>query len=89
MYRPEVIMGFPWGRFALAATGLIGVGYILMRTTVPTPEQTYAAMSPDLRRQVDANRNARIAREEATKRQLNAQLDDLDATKPVWADSRR
>ncbi|KAH8107179.1 hypothetical protein BXZ70DRAFT_1004052 [Cristinia sonorae] len=80
---------FPWGRFLVAASAFIGGGYIVMRATVPTPEQTYAAMSPDLRRRVDANRAARLAREQATTKQLNAQLEDPDASKPVWADSRR
>ncbi|KAI0928346.1 hypothetical protein AcW1_005620 [Taiwanofungus camphoratus] len=64
-------------------------GYILMRATVPTPEQTYAAMSPDLRRKVDANRAARLAMENATKQQTDAQLSDPDSQKPVWADSPR
>ncbi|TCD60411.1 hypothetical protein EIP91_010216 [Steccherinum ochraceum] len=80
---------FPWGRVFLAGTALVGTGYIIMRATVPTPEQTYAAMSPDLRRKVDANRAARLAREEATRNQMNAQQEDPDASKPVWADGRR
>ncbi|EPQ58423.1 hypothetical protein GLOTRDRAFT_110195 [Gloeophyllum trabeum ATCC 11539] len=75
---------FPWFQVTVMTAGLFGVGYALMKATVPTPEQTYAAMSPDLRRKVDANRAARLAREEATKRQLDAQSDDAD--KPVWAD---
>ncbi|TFK55224.1 hypothetical protein OE88DRAFT_1732481 [Heliocybe sulcata] len=53
--------------------------------TVPTPEQTYAAMAPDMKRKVDANRAARLAREQATQRQMAAQGDDSDA--PVWADT--
>ncbi|KAJ8475402.1 hypothetical protein ONZ51_g6568 [Trametes cubensis] len=57
--------------------------------TVPTPEETYAAMAPDLRRKVDANRAARLARENATKQQETAQLNDPDAQKPIWADSSR
>ncbi|KAI0818921.1 hypothetical protein BC629DRAFT_1465172 [Irpex lacteus] len=80
---------FPWLRFAFFSTGLVGVGYMVMRATVPTPEQTYAAMSPDLRRKVDANRAARLAREAATRQQAEAQLNDPDAQKPVWAEASR
>ncbi|KAI0303429.1 hypothetical protein B0F90DRAFT_1371371 [Multifurca ochricompacta] len=42
--------------------------------TVPTPEETYNAMAPDLRRKVDENRRARLALEEGMKQQQNAQL---------------
>ncbi|KAI0928345.1 hypothetical protein AcW2_004386 [Taiwanofungus camphoratus] len=80
---------FPWFRMSLATAGIMAFGYILMRATVPTPEQTYAAMSPDLRRKVDANRAARLAMENATKQQTDAQLSDPDSQKPVWADSPR
>jgi len=77
---------FPWFGFTLASAGLVGVGYIIMKATSPTEEQVYNKMAPDLRRQVDANRAARLAREEATKHQTEAQLADPDASKPVWAD---
>ncbi|KAI0928347.1 hypothetical protein AcV5_005945 [Taiwanofungus camphoratus] len=50
---------------------------------------TPIAMSPDLRRKVDANRAARLAMENATKQQTDAQLSDPDSQKPVWADSPR
>ncbi|KAK7693270.1 hypothetical protein QCA50_002837 [Cerrena zonata] len=77
---------FPWFGVSLATAGIMGVGYIIMKATVPTPEQTYQAMSPDLRRKVDANRAARLARERATNQQASAQLNDPDASKPIWAD---
>ncbi|KZT28533.1 hypothetical protein NEOLEDRAFT_1058498 [Neolentinus lepideus HHB14362 ss-1] len=78
---------FPWIRMTVMTTGLFGMGYGLMKATVPTPEQTYAAMSPDLRRKVDANRAARLARDEATQRQIDAQVCNMDdSDKPVWAD---
>ncbi|KAI0086336.1 hypothetical protein BDY19DRAFT_960882 [Irpex rosettiformis] len=81
---------FPWVRWSVVTTGLIGFGYMIMSATVPTPEQTYNAMSPDLRRKVDANRAARLAREAATQQQAEAQSSDPDATqKPVWADGSR
>jgi len=62
----------------------MGMGYLLMRATVPTPEQTYAAMAPDLRRKVDAHRAARLTQEQTIKRQIDAQSDP-DAEKPIWA----
>ncbi|KAJ8597878.1 hypothetical protein M405DRAFT_802705 [Rhizopogon salebrosus TDB-379] len=68
----------------LLGGGLMGMGYLLMRATVPSPEQTYAAMAPDLRRKVDANRAARLSQEHTMKRQINAQSDP-DAEKPIWA----
>ncbi|OSD02891.1 hypothetical protein PYCCODRAFT_1435174 [Trametes coccinea BRFM310] len=80
---------FPWGKLMLTSFGIMGAGYVIMRTTTPTPEQTYAAMSPELRKKVDANRAARLARENATKQQETAQLNDPDAQKPIWADAPR
>ncbi|KAG1782806.1 hypothetical protein EV702DRAFT_1066907 [Suillus placidus] len=77
-------MSFPWFRMTLLGGGLMGLGYLLMSATVPTPEQTYAAMSLDLRRKVDANRAARLAQEQTIKRQIVAQSDP-DAGKPIWA----
>ncbi|GBE82441.1 Assembly factor CBP4 [Sparassis crispa] len=80
---------FPWLRMTIVTAGLLGLGYGLMRATVPTPEQTYQAMAPDLRRKVDANRAARLARENATNAQATAQLNDPDSETPVWADASR
>ena len=37
-----------------------------LTATVPTPEQTYDALAPDLKKQVDAARAARLARESMT-----------------------
>ncbi|KAG2077988.1 hypothetical protein BDR04DRAFT_1064979 [Suillus decipiens] len=82
-------MSFPWFRMTLLGGGLMGLGYLLMSATVPTPEQTYAAMSPDLRRKVDANRAARLVREQTIKRQMDAQVgNDPDAGKPIWAEQQ-
>jgi len=59
-----------------------------MKATVPSEEDTYNAMAPDLRRKVDANRAARLAREDAMRRQVAAQTNQMgtDPAKPVWAD---
>ncbi|KAI0041548.1 hypothetical protein FA95DRAFT_1565280 [Auriscalpium vulgare] len=75
----------PWMTLITVSAGLIGGGYALMKVTVPTPEQTYNAMAPDLRRKVDANRRAREALEQGMKRQNEAQAADPDTAKPVWA----
>ncbi|KAG2158445.1 uncharacterized protein EDB93DRAFT_670052 [Suillus bovinus] len=80
-------MSFPWFRMTLLGGGLMGLGYLLMSATVPTPEQTYAAMAPDLRRKVDANRAARALQEQTIKRQVDAQSDP-DAGKPIWAEQQ-
>jgi len=81
---------FPWFRFSLAATSLMGVGYLMMKATVPTEEQLYNEMAPDLRKKVDAARAARLAREAVAERRDEAQKSttDLapDATKPIWAE---
>ncbi|KAI0781118.1 hypothetical protein BD413DRAFT_608301 [Trametes elegans] len=80
---------FPWAKVILTTFGFMGSGYLIMKATTPTPEQTYASMAPDLRRKVDANRAARLAREQGTQQQANAQLNDPDAQKPIWADAPR
>jgi len=83
-------MSFPWFRLTLVAGGLMGIGYLAMRATVPTPEQTYAAMAPDLRRKVDANRATRMAQERVLKEQIEAQeRRDPEVVKPIWADQRQ
>ncbi|KAN0077246.1 hypothetical protein V8E55_011101 [Tylopilus felleus] len=82
-------MSFPWFRLTLVAGGLMSMGYLLMRATVPTPEQTYAALAPDLRRKVDTNRAARMAQERVLKQQIEAQARDSEASKPIWADPQR
>jgi len=68
----------------------MGVGYLMMKATVPTEEQLYNEMAPDLRKKVDAARAARLAREAVAERRDEAQKSttDLgpDATKPIWAE---
>ncbi|XP_006458482.1 hypothetical protein AGABI2DRAFT_64770 [Agaricus bisporus var. bisporus H97] len=46
-------------------------------------------MSPDLRRRVDATRNARLTREAEMKKQIAAQEAgnaNPETSKPIWAD---
>ncbi|EAU88044.2 hypothetical protein CC1G_10817 [Coprinopsis cinerea okayama7 len=79
---------FPWVRFTGMTAVFMGVGYILMKVTTPTEEQLYNQMAPDLRRKVDAAREARLAREAEMKKQVNAQIsndENPEAAKPIWA----
>lgn len=75
----------PWLQLTVASAGIMGLGYALLRATVPTPEDTYNAMAPDLRRKVDENRRARLALEEGMRQQQNAQVDP-ESAKPIWAE---
>ncbi|KAF9653155.1 hypothetical protein BDM02DRAFT_3183111 [Thelephora ganbajun] len=65
--------GFPIVRMVVYSTGIMAFGYALMKSTVPTPEQTYDTLAPDLKKRVDAARAARLARENMTAEQLQAQ----------------
>ncbi|KAF9050641.1 hypothetical protein BDZ89DRAFT_586299 [Hymenopellis radicata] len=82
---------FPWVKMTLTSIGLIGLGYGLMKTTVPTEEELYSRMAPDLQRRVDARRAARLAMEKEAMQQGKAQThdeeQDPDSQKPVWANS--
>ncbi|GJE86882.1 CBP4 domain-containing protein [Phanerochaete sordida] len=80
---------FPWLRLTFVSAAFIGVGYAIMKSTTPTEEEVYNRMSPDLRKKVDAIRAARLEREQAVQQQVQAQLNDPDASKPVWADPSR
>jgi len=75
----------PWLQLSVVSAGIMGLGYVLLRATVPTPEETYNAMAPDLKRKVDETRRTRLALEEGMKQQQNAQIDPESAN-PVWAD---
>lgn len=75
-------------RMVVYSTGIMAFGYALMKATVPTPEQTYDTLAPDLKKKVDAARAARLARENNTAEQLKAQMNDPDSQKPVWSNSR-
>ncbi|KZV62008.1 hypothetical protein PENSPDRAFT_759048 [Peniophora sp. CONT] len=72
-------------KFVGVFVGLTAVGIGLMKAVVPTPEQTYAAMAPDLRKKVDANRAARLAMEQEYRQQHNIKSVDPDNAQPVWA----
>jgi len=82
---------FPWLRFTGTAVAFTGLGYLIMRATVPTEEELYNQMSPDIRKKVDAARSMRLAREAEMRQQATAQAPptnvDPDSLKPIWADS--
>ncbi|KAF5391460.1 hypothetical protein D9757_002055 [Collybiopsis confluens] len=80
---------FPWARFTGTSVILMGIGYALMKASVPTEEELYNRMAPDLRRKVDAAKALREAREAELGQQVVAQTKedvDPDAIKPIWAD---
>jgi len=59
-----------------------------MKVTTPTEEQLYNEMAPDLRRKVDAAREAREAREAEMKKQADTQTmadSNRESTGPIWA----
>ncbi|KAJ3811540.1 hypothetical protein F5876DRAFT_39439 [Lentinula aff. lateritia] len=69
---------------------LTGFGYLLMKATVPTEEELYNRMAPDIRKKVDAARALRLAREAEMKQQVAVQviiIFDPDTIKPIWADT--
>ncbi|THU99341.1 hypothetical protein K435DRAFT_837698 [Dendrothele bispora CBS 962.96] len=76
--------------FTGLAAGLMGFGYLLMKATVPSEEELYNRMAPDIRKKVDAARELRLAREAELKKQEEAQTPnnntvDPDTIKPIWA----
>ncbi|KAH7103827.1 hypothetical protein BKA62DRAFT_694788 [Auriculariales sp. MPI-PUGE-AT-0066] len=80
--------GVPWGKFAAVMGACVGVGYVLMRTTVPTDDELYRRMAPDIRRKVDAARAQRLRDEAAARGEVPpeaANLQQPDPQKPNWA----
>ncbi|EIM90445.1 uncharacterized protein STEHIDRAFT_119442 [Stereum hirsutum FP-91666 SS1] len=80
---------FPWFGMTLVTTGIMGVGYLVMRTTTPTSEELYQAMAPDLRKRVDEQRAQRVALEASMKNQNATVLSDPEVAKPLWAEDPR
>jgi len=79
----------PWGRVIVLSAGVIATGWVLMKAIVPSEEQMYNSLSPDLKRQADAIRAARRAQEntstDARTQAARQQLTNPDPDKPVWA----
>lgn len=81
LLKQRVMAQVPWGKFSLLTAALVGFGWVLMRSTVPTEEQTYNAFAPDLKRRVDARRAANADE----KKSKLVTLQDPDPKKPNWA----
>ncbi|PCH38610.1 hypothetical protein WOLCODRAFT_149557 [Wolfiporia cocos MD-104 SS10] len=65
------------------------VPYLYRTLLVLTIDVILQKMSPEIQRKVDANRarwRAARAAEQATQQQADAQLNDPDSAKPIWAD---
>ncbi|ETS62564.1 hypothetical protein PaG_03201 [Moesziomyces aphidis] len=75
--------GSPWPRAIVGGLATIAVGYAIMKATTPTDQQFYDALSPDLKRQVDAQRQA-TQRKAAYAEQLK-RAQEQDDSAPVWA----
>ncbi|KAJ6546505.1 hypothetical protein DFH09DRAFT_1321054 [Mycena vulgaris] len=54
---------FPVVRFTALTTALVGLGYLLLKTTVANEEEAYKRLSPGDRKRVDEARALRAAQE--------------------------
>ncbi|KAJ7046602.1 hypothetical protein C8F04DRAFT_1247686 [Mycena alexandri] len=54
---------FPIMRFTALTAGLLGVGFLLLKTTVASEEEAYNRLSPGDRKRVDQARALRAAQE--------------------------
>ncbi|KZT54567.1 hypothetical protein CALCODRAFT_499620 [Calocera cornea HHB12733] len=71
-----------WGRLLFWSTAIIGTGYVCLKTTVPTTDQLYSQLSPDLKRKAD---EIRIARQKNELQRQIEQASQNGSTGPVWA----
>jgi len=76
---------YPWGRVLVLSAGVIGIGWVLMKAVVPSEEQMYNSLSPDLKRQADAVRAARRQNSNNAASETRQQLTNPDPDKPNWA----
>ncbi|KAJ7172656.1 hypothetical protein C8R46DRAFT_159776 [Mycena filopes] len=78
---------FPIMRFTALTAGLLGVGFLLLKTTVASEEEAYKRLSPSDRKRVDDARALRAAQEAEIRAKVFAKERlDPDAFKPSWAD---
>ncbi|KAJ7470582.1 hypothetical protein FB451DRAFT_1254183 [Mycena latifolia] len=54
---------FPIVRFTALTTALVGVGYLLLKTTAMSEEEAYKRLSPGNKKRVDEARALRAAQE--------------------------
>jgi len=80
------MQSFPWVKFTAMTTGFMGIGWALMKVVTPSEEDLYNRMAPDLQKNVDSIRAARIAKENAMA-QVKAKMQaDPAEQKPIWAE---
>ncbi|KAJ7285668.1 hypothetical protein C8J57DRAFT_1285504 [Mycena rebaudengoi] len=81
---------FPILRFTALTTALLGVGFVLLKTTAASEEDAYNRLSPADRKRVDEARAQRLAQEAEIRAQVFAKKRlDTDAVKPNWIDVPR
>ncbi|WWC62665.1 uncharacterized protein I303_105262 [Kwoniella dejecticola CBS 10117] len=72
-----------WIRWALISTSIIGGGVLMMRATVPTEEEFYNKLSPELKREMD-----KIIRQREGSQTMKERLDAAgQKDEIVWGDS--
>lgn len=74
-----------WGKFAIWTGVILTGGYSIMRWSVPTEDQFYDSLSPELKKKMDQVR-AQRAGNQAVKQQLD------DATQNdtvIWAEQQQ
>ncbi|KDN42388.1 hypothetical protein K437DRAFT_257870 [Tilletiaria anomala UBC 951] len=76
----------PWGRGILGGAAIVALGWAIMKGTTPSEKEFYDKLSPDLKRQVDQQRQA-AARKAALAEQI-ARAREQDDSGPVWAASK-
>jgi len=63
----------------------MATGYLLMKVTVPTEQQLYDRLAPDLKRQVDARRAERLSAQRAGAGNTTSDLTNPDPDQPNWS----
>ncbi|TRM61768.1 hypothetical protein BD626DRAFT_500458 [Schizophyllum amplum] len=79
-------------KVSVYCAGAAAFGWALMKVTVPSPDQVYKEMAPDLQRAVDMRRQmahgqAPLAAQARAQAHMTPS-DDPDNVKPVWSDRR-
>ncbi|KAJ7090049.1 hypothetical protein C8R43DRAFT_1050483 [Mycena crocata] len=78
---------FPVMRFTALTAALLGVGYLLLKTTTANEQEAYNRLSPVARQRVDEARVFREAQEAEIRRKVFAKERlNPDDFKPTWAD---
>ncbi|KAJ7685015.1 hypothetical protein DFH06DRAFT_1157142 [Mycena polygramma] len=78
---------FPIMRFTALTTALLGVGFLLLKTTSGNEEEAYKRLSPVERQRVDEARAFRAAQEADIRAKVFAKQPlNPDDFKPKWAD---